>query len=136
MDSHLICSISINDLTLVNFGFIYLPLVSEVMIHGGTHMCFPVKKPAINLLMRNVTKHVTKTFNYLITHQLRIPTKRKSIIDKARWDFERLVLPFTSFRVSMRALSGERSNFHKNNIKLVPGAKQDPLGDLLISDGK
>ncbi len=106
MHSCLICINSIDDVTFENFNFEYLPLVSLVLAHWFLHMYFPVKILAVNLTWRDTIEHVTKTINYLNKHQLGIPTKCKGIIYKVTWDFESLVLPFTSFRIKIASIVG------------------------------
>ncbi len=102
----MICINSIDDLTFEIFNFECLPLLSLVLAHWGVHMFFPVKIPADNLTRRDTIEHVTKTINYLINRQLGIPVMHKGIIYKVKWDFESLVLPFTSFRIKIVIIVG------------------------------
>ena len=69
-------------------------------------MFFSVKILAVNLMLRDTIEHVAKTINYLINRQLGIPTMHKGIIYKVKWDFESLVLPFTSFRIKIAIVVG------------------------------
>ena len=83
-------------------------------------MFFPVKIMVVDpTWQRDTIEHVIKTINYMIKCQLGIPMKRKGIIYKATWDFESLVLPFTSFRIKIASVVGIVSSDMVVSIKII-----------------